>query len=79
MNHGHNAFRNGPYSYKRKTGQKYPDFGPKIRGVPVDVSSKIDFDFNQNVKSTNIDLESLKDCIDHKLKGRSFFLKIHNV
>ena len=71
-NHGYIANRNGPYVYKRKTGQISPDFGPKFKAVPVDVSTKIDFDVNQNVESTNIKLEWLKDCIDSTLKGKIF-------
>ena len=56
MNYSHTSNRNEPYVYERKTGKKCQGFGPKIKGVQVDVSTKIDFDMNENVKSTNIEL-----------------------
>ena len=72
LNNSNSVQRRNPYFYGRKSAKKDMAPEPKIRVIPVDVSSKIDFDVNQNIQSTNIELKWLRECIDHRLKGKIF-------
>ena len=73
LGRGFSAPRKEPYVYARKTGQKYPI--PVPQGVPLQIIDSNEFDCNQNIKTTNIELQMLLECIDYRLKGMIYFFK----